>query len=95
MTDEATGKAVDAALVPIVASLGPWGVEEAHWLACLDEVVAGLDGPTAAGEPAERGAAGIVTMAAAAAGRDLDDTELGAVSVIATAAATVGITEGR
>jgi hypothetical protein len=24
--------AVDAALVPLVASLGPWGVEEAHWL---------------------------------------------------------------
>ena len=61
----------------------------------LDEVVAGLNGPTVAGEPAERGAAGIVTMAAAAAGRELDDTELGAVSVIAAAATAVGITEGR
>jgi hypothetical protein len=25
-------RSVDAALVPIVASLGAWGVEEAHWL---------------------------------------------------------------
>ncbi|WP_134767040.1 hypothetical protein [Nocardioides sp. 1609] len=32
MADEAWRSAVDAALVPIVASLGPWGVEEAHWL---------------------------------------------------------------
>jgi uncharacterized protein (TIGR02444 family) len=61
----------------------------------LDEVVAGLDGPAALGKPADRSAAGIVTMAAAAAGRALDDTELGAVSAIAAAAAAVGITEGR
>ena len=32
MSDDAVARAVDAALVPLVASLGPWGVEEAHWL---------------------------------------------------------------
>jgi hypothetical protein len=32
MTSEATRRAVDAAIVPLVASLGPWGVHEGHWL---------------------------------------------------------------
>ena len=30
--DEATDRAVDAALVPIRASLAAWGVVEVHWL---------------------------------------------------------------
>ena len=32
MGSDATRRAVDAAIVPLVASLGPWGVEEGHWL---------------------------------------------------------------
>lgn len=32
MTDDALRKAVDAALLPMVASIGPWGVVDAHWL---------------------------------------------------------------
>ncbi len=32
MVDEAVGKAVQAALTPLVASLAAWGVGEAHWL---------------------------------------------------------------
>jgi hypothetical protein len=31
-------RSVDAALVPLVASLAPWGVEEAHWLPDRDGV---------------------------------------------------------
>lgn len=32
MESERLRKAVDAALVPVVASLGAWGVRDAHWL---------------------------------------------------------------
>ena len=32
MTDDALGKAVDAAMLPMVKSIGAWGVDEAHWL---------------------------------------------------------------
>jgi hypothetical protein len=32
VTSDAVGKSVDAAIVPIVAALGSWGVEEGHWL---------------------------------------------------------------
>ncbi len=39
MNPESLKRSVDAALVPMVASLGSWGVESAHWL------------PDRAGEP--------------------------------------------
>jgi hypothetical protein len=32
MTDRDVRRAVTAAIVPIVASLAPWGVDEGHWL---------------------------------------------------------------
>ena len=32
MSNEATRRAVDAAIVPLVASLAPWGVHAGHWL---------------------------------------------------------------
>lgn len=31
VTDEALRKALDAALLPMVKSIGPWGVVDAHW----------------------------------------------------------------
>ncbi|MEO5853616.1 MAG: hypothetical protein ABIQ15_13990 [Nocardioides sp.] len=32
MGDEALRRSVDAAILPLLVSLGPWGVEEGHWL---------------------------------------------------------------
>lgn len=32
MSSDRERRAVDAALVPIVAALRPWGVEDGHWL---------------------------------------------------------------
>ena len=32
MSSDGVSKSVDAALVPMIASLGAWGVEECHWL---------------------------------------------------------------
>ncbi|MEZ5093124.1 hypothetical protein [Nocardioides sp.] len=32
MDSDQVRRSVDAALVPLVASLGPWGVTDAHWL---------------------------------------------------------------
>ena len=32
MDDDSLRKAVDAAILPMVASIGAWGVEEGHWL---------------------------------------------------------------
>jgi len=32
MNDEALRRSVDAAILPLLLSLGPWGVEEGHWL---------------------------------------------------------------
>ncbi len=32
MSSDRQGRAVDAAILPIVAALAPWGVEEGHWL---------------------------------------------------------------
>ncbi len=61
----------------------------------LDDVAANVGGPTVTGEPAQRAAAGITVVAVAAAERDLDDTELEAVSVIAAAAERVRPLEGR
>jgi hypothetical protein len=30
--DEALRRSVEAAILPLVVSLGPWGVEQGHWL---------------------------------------------------------------
>ncbi len=32
VSDDSLRKAVDAAMLPMVKSIGAWGVEEAHWL---------------------------------------------------------------
>ncbi|MBA2558854.1 MAG: hypothetical protein H0V07_03030 [Propionibacteriales bacterium] len=32
MNDDTLSRSIDAAMVPILASLGCWGVEEGHWL---------------------------------------------------------------
>lgn len=32
MSKESVGRAVNAAIVPMVAALGAWGVTEGHWL---------------------------------------------------------------
>jgi uncharacterized protein (TIGR02444 family) len=61
----------------------------------LNEVAAGLDGPIAAGTPADRAVEGISVVARLFTGRDLDDAEWKAASVIAAAAALVATMESR
>ncbi|WP_438353639.1 hypothetical protein [Microbacterium sp. CJ88] len=36
MSDGAQGKAIEAAMRPMLVSLGPWGVDECHWMAAPD-----------------------------------------------------------
>jgi uncharacterized protein (TIGR02444 family) len=62
-------------------------------LAELDDVAAGLDGPPVSGTPTDRAAEGIAVLARVTAGRNLDDAEIGAVAVIAAAAAQARTTE--